>query len=247
MADPSPSSIAARPTGRFASSARTGISGSRRSRPAASRSALTLRARPDLRRFRVVRHRPGPLGADVSSSPLAWQTHDLEQMLLGARRLGVPMIIGSAGDTGTNSRVDLFVRIIQELARKHALAEVPPRLVSIRKSPKDAHAPTRMAAGEAIEGLDGRAALDAATLGGDGAGRRGRRRASVPRAAGAGCRRHHRRAQQRLRDLRRPGDAGGISRRARLLLRQDPGMRLVLRGALRGKGIGARRDHAWTT
>ncbi|MGH7154108.1 MAG: hypothetical protein ACREF3_09265, partial [Acetobacteraceae bacterium] len=57
---------------------------------------------------------PGPLGSDVSCSPLAWQTHDLEQMLLGARRLGVPMIIGSAGDTGTNSRVDLFVRVIQD-------------------------------------------------------------------------------------------------------------------------------------
>src|SRR5579885_3396180 len=64
---------------------------------------------------------PGPLGQDISTSPLAWQTHDLEEMLLGARRLGVPMIIGSAGDTGSNSRVDLFVRIIQELARKHAL------------------------------------------------------------------------------------------------------------------------------
>ena len=43
---------------------------------------------------------PGPLGEDVSSSPLSWQTHDLEKMLLGARRLGVPMIVGSAGDTG---------------------------------------------------------------------------------------------------------------------------------------------------
>jgi hypothetical protein len=37
---------------------------------------------------------PGPLGADVSSSPLQWQMHDLEHMLLGARRLGVPMIVG---------------------------------------------------------------------------------------------------------------------------------------------------------
>ncbi len=105
---------------------------------------------------------PGPLGADTSTSPLAWQTHDLEHMLLGARRLGIPMIIGSAGDTGTNSRVDLFVRIIQDLARKHALSrfrigwfhsEVPPALIA-----------ERMAADEAIEGLDGRAQLDAATL-----------------------------------------------------------------------------------
>ncbi len=28
---------------------------------------------------------PVPLGSDTSTSPLAWQTHDLEVMLLGAR------------------------------------------------------------------------------------------------------------------------------------------------------------------
>src|SRR5215469_14818211 len=64
---------------------------------------------------------PVPLGADISSSPRQWQTDDLETMLLAARRLGVPMIVGSAGDTGSNSRVDLFVGIILELAAKHAL------------------------------------------------------------------------------------------------------------------------------
>jgi hypothetical protein len=50
---------------------------------------------------------PGPLGADTSSSPRQWQVDDLEHMLLAARRLGMPMIVGSAGDTGSNSRVDL--------------------------------------------------------------------------------------------------------------------------------------------
>src|SRR3954453_11923205 len=64
---------------------------------------------------------PVPLGTDTSTSPLSWQTHDLEHMLLASRRLGVPMIIGSAGDTGSNSRVDLYVRIIRELAEKHGL------------------------------------------------------------------------------------------------------------------------------
>ena len=64
---------------------------------------------------------PIPLGSDTSTSPLSWQTHDLEQMLLASRALGVPMIIGSAGDTGSNSRVDLYVRIIRELAAKHRL------------------------------------------------------------------------------------------------------------------------------
>jgi len=44
-------------------------------------------------------------------------------MLLAARELGVPMVIGSAGDTGTNSRVDLFVSIIKGLAEKHKLSK----------------------------------------------------------------------------------------------------------------------------
>ena len=42
-------------------------------------------------------------------------------MLLASRELGVPMIIGSAGDTGSNSRVDLYVGIIKALAEKHNL------------------------------------------------------------------------------------------------------------------------------
>ena len=36
---------------------------------------------------------PGPLGADTSSSPLQWQTDDLETMLIASRRLGVPMMV----------------------------------------------------------------------------------------------------------------------------------------------------------
>src|SRR4029078_7019000 len=42
---------------------------------------------------------PIPLGTDTSTSPRAWQVHDLEHMLLASRKLGVPMIIGSAGAT----------------------------------------------------------------------------------------------------------------------------------------------------
>jgi len=100
---------------------------------------------------------PGPLGADTSTSPRAWQAHDLEHMLLASRKLGVPMIIGSAGDTGTNSRVDLYVGMIREIAARHHLpgfklgyfySEVPKE--SLRRN---------MEGGETIEGLDGRSAL----------------------------------------------------------------------------------------
>lgn len=105
---------------------------------------------------------PVPLASDSSSSPLAWQTHDLEHMLLSARKLGVPMIIGSAGDTGANSRVDLYVRIIQELAAKHGLPKF--RLGYFYSEVGKDYLTAKMKAGEAIEGLDGRSDLTAADL-----------------------------------------------------------------------------------
>ncbi|MGI9952072.1 acyclic terpene utilization AtuA family protein [Moorellaceae bacterium AZ2] len=97
---------------------------------------------------------PGPLGADTSASPLEWQKHDLEHMLLAARRLGVPMIIGSAGDTGSNSRVDLYVNIIKELAEKHNLPKFTVGYFYSEVS-KD-YLAQRMKKGEVIKGLDGR-------------------------------------------------------------------------------------------
>mgnify|MGYP001034845902 FL=1 len=100
---------------------------------------------------------PGPLGSDTSTSPVAWQTHDLEMMLLAARKLKVPMIIGSAGDTGTNSRVDLYVQIIKDLARKHNLA--PFKLGYFYSELDKSFIREKLEAGEVIEGLDGRSPL----------------------------------------------------------------------------------------
>src|SRR5271169_6490616 len=105
---------------------------------------------------------PVPLGADISSSPLQWQIDDLETMLLASRRLGVPMIVGSAGDTGSNSRVDLFVEIIRDLARKHALQKFSVGYFYSEVA-KDALR-RRIETGDTIEGLYDRAALDLATL-----------------------------------------------------------------------------------
>jgi Acyclic terpene utilisation family protein AtuA len=105
---------------------------------------------------------PVPLGTDTSTSPLAWQTQDLEHMLLAARRLGVPMIIGSSGDTGSNSRVDLYVRIIRELAEKHRLSRFS---VGYFYSEVDKEALRgRMRDGATVEGLDARAALSESEL-----------------------------------------------------------------------------------
>lgn len=105
---------------------------------------------------------PVPLGSDTSTSPLAWQTHDLEAMLLASRQLGVPMIIGSAGDTGSNSRVDLFVDIIKSLARKHGLKRF--RLGSFYSEIKPQDLAARMRAGAVVEGLDGRPPLSFSEL-----------------------------------------------------------------------------------
>src|SRR5579872_7166742 len=105
---------------------------------------------------------PGPLGADVCTSPLAWQTHDLEAMLLAARRTGVPMLIGSAGDTGSNSRVDLYVRIIRELADKHRLPRF--KLGYYYSEVSKEYLRAKIRSGDTIEGLDGRDALTEAEL-----------------------------------------------------------------------------------
>ncbi|MCL4747352.1 MAG: acyclic terpene utilization AtuA family protein [Burkholderiaceae bacterium] len=105
---------------------------------------------------------PVPLGSDTSTSPLDWQTYDLEQMLLAARGLGVPMIIGSSGDTGTNSRVDMYVRIIQELALKHRLPRFKVGYFYSEVSRERVRESIR--AGRPIRGLDGRPDLSESEL-----------------------------------------------------------------------------------
>ncbi|CAN5801427.1 acyclic terpene utilization AtuA family protein [soil metagenome] len=106
---------------------------------------------------------PGPLGHDVSASPREWQEHDLEHMLLAARSLGVPMIIGSAGDTGTNSRVALYVSMIRDIARRHGLA--PFRIGWFHSEVDRERLRAAIRCGDAIRGLDGRDDLDEAELG----------------------------------------------------------------------------------
>jgi hypothetical protein len=105
---------------------------------------------------------PVPLGSDSSTSPLGWQTHDLEVMLVASRRLGVPMMIGSAGDTGTNSRVDRYIRIIQELAVKHKLPRF--KLGYFYSDVSKDLVRRKIEQGDAVEGLDGRSNLSLAEL-----------------------------------------------------------------------------------
>jgi len=105
---------------------------------------------------------PTPLGADISSSPKAWQIHDLEIMLVEARKLGVPMIVGSAGDTGTNSRVDMYVEIIKELAQKHKIPKF--KLGYFYSEVDKEYLLKKLEANEAIEGLEQRPNLTKADV-----------------------------------------------------------------------------------
>ena len=105
---------------------------------------------------------PVPLGGDICTSPESWQRHDLEHMLRASRKLGVPMIIGSSGDTGSNSRVDLFVRIIRELAAKHGLKKF--RLGYFYSEVDKEYLRRQMRSGNKVTGLDGRPELTESEL-----------------------------------------------------------------------------------
>jgi hypothetical protein len=100
---------------------------------------------------------PTPLGADKCASHYEWQKHDLELMLVASRKQGVPMIIGSAGDTGSNSRVDMYVEIIKELAKKHNLPKF--KLAYFYSEVDKKYIKEKMDQGIAVEGLDGRSNL----------------------------------------------------------------------------------------
>ncbi len=62
---------------------------------------------------------PGPvyLGEDTTLGHFVRE--ELELFLTASRKQGIPLVIGSAGDTGSNRGVDEFVNIIKELAQEH--------------------------------------------------------------------------------------------------------------------------------
>src|SRR5688500_4858713 len=64
---------------------------------------------------------PGPvyLGEDTTLGHFVRE--ELELFLLASRKKGIPLVIGSAGDTGSNRGVDEFVGIIKEIAEEHRI------------------------------------------------------------------------------------------------------------------------------
>lgn len=105
---------------------------------------------------------PHPLGADEQCSPAPWQYHDLEILLTETRRRNIPLIIGSASDTGTNRGVNQYVEIMRRVAAAHRLA--PFRLAYIYSDLAVEQVLARLQQGVPVEGLDGRPDLTAADL-----------------------------------------------------------------------------------
>ena len=105
---------------------------------------------------------PYPLGADRAASDEVWQRHDIEAMLVAARRLRIPLILGSASDTGTDRGVDQYVRLVREIATEHRLA--PFRLAAISSEIPVDELRRRLKDGATIRGLNGRPDADLATL-----------------------------------------------------------------------------------
>lgn len=100
---------------------------------------------------------PGPLGSDHCTSLESTQIHDLEIMFVEARKRNVPMIIGSAGDTGSNKQVDRYVKIIKDLAKKHGVGKF--KLGYFYSEVDKQYLLAKMDNGEILEGLDGRSNL----------------------------------------------------------------------------------------
>jgi hypothetical protein len=105
---------------------------------------------------------PYPLGADRAASDEVWQRHDLEVMLLAARRLGIPLVLGSASDTGTDRGVDQYVRLVRDIAAQHGLA--PFRVAAVYSEIPVDEIRRRFTDGAVLRGLNGRPDADAATL-----------------------------------------------------------------------------------
>ncbi len=105
---------------------------------------------------------PGPvfLGADTYLG--FFEQEDLENLLLASRKLHVPLLIGSSGDSGSNSGVDKFVKIIQQVAAEHAIPQF--KLGYFYSDVPKEYLLRKLRSSTAIESLGGFSPLDEATV-----------------------------------------------------------------------------------
>ncbi|MBL8381736.1 MAG: acyclic terpene utilization AtuA family protein [Burkholderiales bacterium] len=90
--------------------------------PAAAFAAGVARA-PDLIGADMGSIDPGPayLGSGRMAAAPEMARRDLELVLLAARRLGVPLLIGSAGTAGARPHLDATLDMVRAIARAHGL------------------------------------------------------------------------------------------------------------------------------
>lgn len=100
---------------------------------------------------------PGPvyLGADIRLGMFVQE--ELELMLTAARDQKIPYIVGSAGDSGSNSGVDEFIEIIQNIARRHRLPKF--KIGYFYSEVDKSYLRAKFQANEVPAGLDGFPAL----------------------------------------------------------------------------------------
>jgi Acyclic terpene utilisation family protein AtuA len=96
---------------------------------------------------------PGPvyLGEDITLGHFARE--ELELFLTASRKRGIPLVIGSAGDTGSNRGVNDFVGIIKELAVEHRIPKF--KLGYFHSEVDRSYLKRKMAARQKITGLGG--------------------------------------------------------------------------------------------
>ncbi len=146
---------------------------------------------------------------EMATAPEATR-RDLRKVLLAARELDVPLVIGSAGSAGAAPHLDATLALIRDIARKDGLRF---RMAVIRA---DVARPVLLEASRAgrIASFDDMPELTEDDITGAAhiVGQMGHRR--VPPRTGGGCRCRHRRQSLRHRYLCRIADAAGLPRRA---------------------------------
>jgi len=105
---------------------------------------------------------PGPshLGSGEAAFPRSAVKRDLRLMLIGARRLNIPLLIGSAGTAGGNAHLDGFVNIVREIAGEENLRF---KLAVIRSEQDKDHLKLRLRQGR-IKPLDPAPPFDEHTI-----------------------------------------------------------------------------------
>ena len=86
--------------------------------------ARALTQRPDVIGCDAGSTDPGPsyLGSGKTAFPRDAIRRDLRLMLIGARKLGVPLLIGSAGTAGADRQLEIFRDLVTEIAAEENLA-----------------------------------------------------------------------------------------------------------------------------